>query len=432
MEKARSLEAKHQYAEAIKEWDALSKAYPWYPGVSSEVERIINTRRKDKHDALDRWLKQVETAIDNGDYDTASTMIRQAAQQQPDRKLQAMDEKLKEGLKKKRESDFKFTEGSRLLADGDLIEGGKSLYRAFELQPNDQARANSISLLLLGQVRAYMLSDLTSCEALLSHLNRIRPGQLLPPDIREVIAKRQQTSNAGRADNIKQMERLANIAWSFENARSEKALSAVSKKLQHSKLLDSHDLEVRRAAGELLRKVSLKLGGLEAPAKGPKPASPQLPPHSPDGLSLSSIVAAVLLLLCTSGVVFFLSRPHQTGVPVQFSVTPDKTTIEMDGRTCISPNCKFIFQPGDHVVNLHKDGFKSKMVTVTVKPDESTPLNLTAELEPLSAQGIAAVLPVATTNRPQTLRHCMMDITPQKRDLLRRKSKFTVPGPARE
>lgn len=388
VEKARSLEAKHQYGEAIKEWEALANAYPWYPGVAAEVERITNTRRKDKQDALERWFKQVETAIDNGDYDTASTMIRQAAQQQPDRKLQALDEKLKEGLKKKKESDVKFAEGSRLLADGDLIEGGKALFRAFEIQPKDEAKTNSITLLLLGQVRANMQSDLPSCESLLTLLNRIRPGQILPPDIREVISRKQQSTTANRASSRKQLEELANLAIEVEKARSNRALSAVSKKLQDSKLLDSTDLEVRRTAGELLRRVNLKLSGFEPAAKQPTPASD-------NPLSLGTIVAAAILLLCASGVVFFLSRPHERGVPLQINVTPDHAIIEMDGKSCVAPDCKFTLKPGDHLVNLRKPGYKPKTVTVNVKPGESTPLNVTAVLEPIDGSSVAAVLPVS-------------------------------------
>ena len=101
-------------------------------------------------------------------------------------------------------------------------------------------------------------------------------------------------------------------------------------------------------------------------------------------ISAGTIAAIALLLLAMAGVLFFLSRPLGHGVPVQISVKPDHTTIELDGHTCVAPNCHLVLQPGNHLVNLRKVGFKPKTLTLTVKPDETTPLNLTAELEPVS------------------------------------------------
>jgi len=385
IENARTLETKRLFGEAVKEWEGIAADHPWYPLATEQIERLSNARKKEKQDALDRWFGQVESAIENGDYDTAGTMIRQAAQQQPDRKLQGLEAKLKEGLQKKQQSDAKFAEGSSSFADGDLVEGGNLLYRAFELQPKDQEKTNAIALLLLGQIRANMASDPANCEVLLSHLNRIRPGQMLPPDIREAVAKRQQASSVQKAGSRKAMAQLAELATQTENARSDRALSAVNKKLQASKLLDSRDMEVRRTAGELHRKINLRLSGLDTPSpKAPKSEAAREEPV----LSAGSVLAAVILLICLAGVVFFLSRPRGQGIPVAVSVTPDHTTIELDGRSCITPDCKFILKPGAHTVKLRKAGFQPKDVVITVKETDSTPLNLTAVLEPLSSRPV--------------------------------------------
>jgi tetratricopeptide (TPR) repeat protein len=398
IERARVFESKRLFGESIKEWESLSKDYPWYSGVGDEVERISIARRREKQEALDRWFGQVEDAIQNGDYDSASAMLRQAAQQQPDRKLQGLEAKLKEGLKKKQESDAKLTQGSSLLADGDLVEGGKALYRAFELQPKDREKANSIVLLLLGQVRANMATDLASCESLLTHLNRIRPEQVLPPDIRDAIGNGRQASDANRSGTRKMMEELAHLTMQAENAPSKRTLATLAKKLQDSKILDSRDLEVRRAAGELLRKINLSLSGMETALVKAEPPEPLAPPRR---VSLGVIIAAALFLIALASVVFFLSRP--AGVPVQISVTPEHTVIELDGKTCIAPDCAFTLKPGEHAVSLRKPGFKEKTLTVTVNPGDSTPVNLTAELEPLTMLPVSAVTPAdsdAKTIRP--------------------------------
>ena len=399
IEKARGFEAKRLFGEATKEWEAIGTDHPWLPSAKQEVDRIATLRRKEKQEALDRWFQQVDQAIENGDYDTASTMIRQAAQQQPDHKLHALDEKLKEALQKKQQSDAKLTEGRALLADGDLVAGGQALYRAFELQPKDKEKANGIALLLLGQIRSNMATDMASCESLLLHLNRIRPNQVLPPDVREAIAKRRQLSAANQASTRRMVEQLDLLASQADNARSDRALAAVSKKLQASKLLDSSDKEVRRRAGELLRKINLSLSGIEPPAKATKREA-QLPERR---FSMGSFVAAALLLICFAGVLFFLSRPHESGVPVQISVTPDHSTIELDGRSCVAPDCKFTLKPGEHVVNVRKPGYKPKSVVVNVKDTDSTPLNVTAALEPLTELPSGSALAAPTLAKIQIL-----------------------------
>ena len=113
IEKARSFETKRLFGEAIKEWEAIGRDYPWLAAVAGEAERLGNARRKEKQDSQERWFRQVDEAIDAGDFESAGTMLRQAAQQQPDRQLQTLDAKLKEGLKRKEASDAKFAQRQR-------------------------------------------------------------------------------------------------------------------------------------------------------------------------------------------------------------------------------------------------------------------------------------------------------------------------------
>ncbi len=375
---ARGLESKGSIVEAAKHWEAIGKDYPWYATAYTEVERLTGMRRKEKQDAVDRWLRQVEDAIDDGDYDTASTMLRQAAQQQSDQKLRRLNSKLEEALKRKDESDAKFAEGSGLLADGDLIQGGNALYRAFELQPKDQTKANSIALLLLGQIRANLGNDLSVCEALLAHLNRIRPNQILPPDIREALAGKRQVRKGQKESNRKTMEQLAQLAAQVSQADSKRSLSAAARKLEKTQLLDSSDLEVRRTAAELSRKINIRLSGLGTP-QAPAAVLPSAPSRA---LSVGGTIAALSLLLSFAAVVFFLSRPRIAGVSVKVVATPDHTAVELDGRTCVSSECTFVLKPGSYTFKLSKTGYQPKNLPVEVKATDTMPLSLTASLDP--------------------------------------------------
>jgi len=391
---ARALESERSYADCIKAWESIANDYPWLssPAPAEELERIAETRKKDKQDALDRWFRQVEDAIDNGDYETASTMLRQAAQQQSDRKLKKLEEKLAEGINRKQQSDAKLAEGKSLFADGDLLEGGKAILKAFELQPKDQEKANAIALLLLGQIRARMSSDFPTCETLLSYLKKVRPDQPLPPDLQEAFTKRLQKDQAERENTRKAMAQLSSLATEAESASSKRALSSISKKLQAAQLLDSRDMEVRRVAAELSRKINLALSGFETQSH--KAIGRENATKPGRVFSVGTIVTAAILLLSLAGLIFFLSRPSRHPlVPVRVVVAPDRSAVSIDGQLCVSSDCKFNLRPGAYTVKLRKPGYLPKDVPITVL-DQDFPLNVTASLEPVPLD--AGRIPVST------------------------------------
>jgi tetratricopeptide (TPR) repeat protein len=387
--KAREFGAKQLFGEAIKAWEAIRKAYPWYPGVDAEVELLTSARRKDKQEALDRWFQQVEKAIQTCDYETASAMIRQAQQQQPDRKLQGLEDKLKEALKQKEAADVQLAEGRRLLLEGGLTAAGQALVRAHELQPGDKQRTDAIAALLIAHIRAHIASDFAACDGLLSQLMRISPGHALPPDLIDAIAKGRQAADARRMQLHRMQEQLTRLRNQVESARSQGSLSSVKAKLLDSGLLSADDVEVKRTAKDLLGKMNARLEGFETALTrvGPSILANE------SRWSNAGIAAGVLLAAIGIGTVFFLSRPP-SGVPVQISVRPDHATIELAGQTCVAPDCRFMLKPGRYTVNLRKAGYKDRTVAISVKAGDSTPLNLNAALEPLAT-------PVSTVSSGQ-------------------------------
>jgi serine/threonine protein kinase len=380
IKKVRELEGEQLFGEAIKEWEVIRQAYPWYPDVDAEVERLANARRKERQDALERWFRQAEQAIHSCDYETASAMIRQAQQQQGDRKLQGLEEKLEAGLKQKETSDVQFAEGKRLLLEGAFVRGAQALTRAHELQPGDKERSEAITALLMAGIRASIATDFAACEELLAHLKRISPSQTLPPDVSEAISNGQQAAEAESLNLHRMQEQLARLTNRAEGARSKKSLSSVANKLQISGLLNSRDVEVQRAAKQLLGKIKIRLSGFETALIR---TNPKVSAHR-RRWSNAGVAVGVLVVLAGAVAVFFLSRSYPSGVPVQISVQPDHATIEIEGHTCITPDCNLILKPGEYVINLRKAGYKQRSVRITVKPGDSTPLNLKAALEPVA------------------------------------------------
>ena len=377
--KAREFEGKQQFGEAIREWEALRKAYPWYQGVDAALEQINSARRKEKQDALDKWFRQVEEAIQSEDYETAATMIRQAKQQQPDRKVQGLEEKLQEALEKKKLSDNQLAEGMRFLGVGDAAAGSQALLRAHELQPRDKEKTEAISALLVKQIRLTVNDDFAACEALLICLSRMTPRQNLPADLADTISRKRQAIEAELAHTRKMLEQVSRFAMQVERARSKRGLSSIREKLNDSGLMNSRDGEVRRVAGDLSKKLNLRLSSFDSPREREnKPIDVKQSSLPPAGMAVGALMALTL-----AAFFFFMLRPGVSGVPVQINVRPEHATIELDGRTCIAPDCNFVLKPGEYLVNVRKDGYKPRSVTVTVKPGDTTPMNVNATLEPL-------------------------------------------------
>jgi hypothetical protein len=248
------------------------------------------------------------------------------------------------------------------------------------LQPGDKQRTDSIVTLLTAHIRTHIATDVAVCEEPLALLRRISPDQALPPDLSEAIAKTKQAAET-RGINLRRMqEQLARLTSQADIARSEKALAVVRSKLQGSGLLNAQEVEVQPAAKELLGKINTRLSNFEtALAQNSPTMVPAQTLASRGGVAVGLLLAAI-----AAGLLFFLWPSHPSGVPVQISVRPDHATIELDGQTCVAPDCKFLLKPGEYIVSLRKAGYRDRTVAITVKPGDSTPLNLNAALEPLA------------------------------------------------
>jgi hypothetical protein len=203
----------------------------------------------------------------------------------------------------------------------------------------------------------------------------------LPADIQGVFKKEQprQTRKGKSADAIKALEYTARET---EVARSKRNAAAAKNNLEVAEPPESRDGETRRVAGDLLRKTNTSLTVIEKPRTKRSTAEPR---RSSNGFPIGPVLAAAMLLLSLAAVVFFLSRPSHkvTGLPVMMSITPDQTSVEVDGQTCVTPNCKVFLKPGDYLVKLRKDGYLPRDIFIPVKPTDQGPVNVTAALQTL-------------------------------------------------
>ena len=225
----------------------------------------------------------------------------------------------------------------------------------------------------------------TSCksETAVIFLNRIRrpypSGRWI-----EAVSRKQKVAEAGRERSRNTLDQIAGLSKEAEGARSPKVLSSIVERIYEGSLLNASDAEVRRAASDLLRRTNQRLSDLEITQAG-----------TGKWRRVTAVALAALVGLMIAGAVFFALRLRERAVPVQISVTPDRSNIEIAGQDCQSPECTFHLKPGQYVVHIQKAGYKPRSVFVSVKSGDSTPLKLNAALEPLAAASAATADPLA-------------------------------------
>jgi Protein kinase domain/PEGA domain len=97
-------------------------------------------------------------------------------------------------------------------------------------------------------------------------------------------------------------------------------------------------------------------------------------------LLVPAVVACVLLAIAGL-LIRFLTRPHVSVLTVQSN--PSGAEIEVDGRTCVTPNCSFKLSPGaTYSVKAGLKGYVSSSQSVALSNDQTISFELAQEAPP--------------------------------------------------
>ena len=110
-------------------------------------------------------------------------------------------------------------------------------------------------------------------------------------------------------------------------------------------------------------------------------------------LLVPAVVACVLLAI-SGFLIRFLTRPHVSVLTVQSN--PSGAEIEVDGRTCVTPNCSFKLSPGaTYSVKAGLKGYVSSSQAVALGNDQTISFELAQEAPP---QPVAVPSPAPSKN----------------------------------
>jgi hypothetical protein len=105
------------------------------------------------------------------------------------------------------------------------------------------------------------------------------------------------------------------------------------------------------------------------------------PAGAPRKRLLVPAVVACVLLAMVGLLIRFLTRPHVSVLTVQSN--PSGAEIEVDGRTCVTPNCSFKLSPGaTYSVKAGLNGYVSSSQSVALSNDQTISFELAQEAPP--------------------------------------------------
>jgi eukaryotic-like serine/threonine-protein kinase len=186
--RARQYEERSQNNEAIGQWDILRNIYPQYPGLEIEIQRLERKRDEQSRDeAKSRLVRQIDSHLEDGEYEKALGVVREALEQFPeDREFAGLEKLAAQGLEKRASAEQFLNEGKRLCASGEVDEGIQKLREAAALDNRHRAIRGALLSALLYQGRALLAQDWSKAKPVLEEALQIDPSH---PVARSLLAQ---------------------------------------------------------------------------------------------------------------------------------------------------------------------------------------------------------------------------------------------------
>ncbi len=249
--KARQLEERGQFAEALTQWETLGAIYPHYPGLSFEIERVKKRReQQSRSEAKARLIEQVDRALAAGDHGAALQMLETAQAEFPgDSEIVSLAEVARQSAARIAEAQRLLEEGLAFHAQGNFAEAVSVLRRAVESDPrNHQARAALVEA-LIGHARELVDRDWRSAETLVAEALDLDPQNPAARSLRTLTQDRKRDEAVAQAFlAARDLRAAGNLEGAL--AQAEQALLAWPGEPRLTQLRDilSRELEQAREA----------------------------------------------------------------------------------------------------------------------------------------------------------------------------------------
>jgi tetratricopeptide (TPR) repeat protein len=190
--KARLLEERGQFTDALAQWEILRTIYSPYPGLSFEIDRLGKRREQQGlAEAKARWVKQIEQQMAAGDYERALVVRRQAGEEFPDdAELAELEKLIQQGKDRMGEALRLLGEGQEMLAAGHFQEGLEVLRKAHRQDERSPAVQQALLDALAQRAQTVLETDWRAAEVLLQEALELDPGHRLAKSLRTLAQDR--------------------------------------------------------------------------------------------------------------------------------------------------------------------------------------------------------------------------------------------------
>jgi serine/threonine-protein kinase len=190
--KARLLEERGQFADAVGQWEIIRTIHSQYPGLSLEIDRLGKRREQQaRAEAKARWVKQTNQPMAAGDYDRALALLRQAGEEFPgDAELGELEKSIQQGKERAGEAVRTLAKGQELLAAGRVQEGLDALRRAHRQNEHNSAIRQALLEALVKRAQTVLETDWRAAESLLQEALELDPGHSLAKRLRSLVRER--------------------------------------------------------------------------------------------------------------------------------------------------------------------------------------------------------------------------------------------------
>ncbi len=224
--RARDLESKELFEDALREWEGIRAVYPWYPNIDQDVERVRQIWISKTAEIRQKWLARINKSLVAGDVDTASLVLQEAGADLAGdpvlKDLQIQIENARQALALRRDLVSQAGEAFR----SSRFENGIELFQsAAKLFPDDSSFRDWMLDVMLNEAKSVIQSDWQSSEILLNAIQQIRPDFPIPAQIPEAIHSKRK--EARLVSLCEQVDRLA-AAGTWDALREAESLLSSS------------------------------------------------------------------------------------------------------------------------------------------------------------------------------------------------------------
>jgi len=190
--KARQLEARGQFGEALGQWEILRSIHRQYPGLEFELERVAKRRDQQvREEAKARWVEQIDRHLDSGDHSRALSLLQSALAEFPgDAELAEVEKLIRRASEVRAEAERLLAEGQALCQQQRFEEGIEMVRRAFLMDQRNAAARSVLLDTLIERARALLESDWRAAEGLVQEVLDLEPSHSLAQSLRALIEDR--------------------------------------------------------------------------------------------------------------------------------------------------------------------------------------------------------------------------------------------------